>query len=318
MADEQSLMPEADAPAVTAGLSDASAVPGEMLPYRLAKPWQRFWARYLDLAWQSALLGLVLGFLLPDVMSISVFEGPAGDSLLGIAMLPFVLLLDAAVMRTFGSTPGKALVGLKVLKLDGGKPTFSALAERNFSLWLAGFGLGIGIVALFTFIVSYRKLGRGEVLLWDNAAGTRCVAVSANEWRMVVAAFAAVFTIVGAVMWGMTAIENMPESWAADMTESSAGTMLDDTTRFDRATAGPGRRVTLHHTLMGVSDETTAPEEDAAEIAELTFYDSLDWFICAPEGLLPLLQEDVTVIYVYRDEAGAEVWSHAAQLKDCL
>ena len=40
--------------------------------------------------------------------------------------------------------------------------------ERSFSVWSRGFGLGIPIVTLFTFVMAYNKLVDRGITSWDR------------------------------------------------------------------------------------------------------------------------------------------------------
>ncbi|MDD4052012.1 MAG: RDD family protein [candidate division Zixibacteria bacterium] len=141
------------------------------LTYPLATCWTRFLARIFDVWWEMLLLTLVIGIVLGYLSSTFVtwLNAPGGSQIFGFLCLPVSLIFDAALYRYGGNTPGKALLGLKVGTLDGKPLSFSEYAERNASVWISGFALGIPFINLFTMIYQARRLGRGQQASYDEA-----------------------------------------------------------------------------------------------------------------------------------------------------
>jgi hypothetical protein len=89
------------------------------------------------------------------------------DALAGLILVPVALICDVLVYATFGNTIGKALLGVKVLTLNGAQLPAGLYAARTFQVWIFGLGLGIPIIALFTEISGYRTVSKGERTRWD-------------------------------------------------------------------------------------------------------------------------------------------------------
>ena len=158
--------------------------------------WRRFWARTFDLSWQMTTLGLVFGFLLaklaPELMVKLFFVVDSRQSLLNpwfyslIVFVPFALLLDALMLRFFGNTPGKALLGLKVAHCEKARPTLGLYLLRNLGLWVRGLGFSIPIVTLFTMLRQFFQAKEHELTHYDLKTGFRVLAKPLPLWRKLV------------------------------------------------------------------------------------------------------------------------------------
>jgi uncharacterized RDD family membrane protein YckC/uncharacterized membrane protein SpoIIM required for sporulation len=124
------------------------------------------------------------GDLQADVGGMSSF----GTLLLGVGLFSAAVLYDVLFEAVGdGRTPGKRLVGLRVLKRDGRTPDIFTASLRNLVriFDFLPFGYAAGTVALFftgtrrlgdivadTFVVSERSRGRDPLALCRAAAGT--------------------------------------------------------------------------------------------------------------------------------------------------
>ncbi|MDN3509667.1 MAG: RDD family protein, partial [Candidatus Neptunochlamydia sp.] len=76
--------------------------------------------------------------------------------------------VEAFLLATWGSTPGKWMLKVMVCDKNHQKLSFSKGVSRSFSaLWL-GMGAGIPIVSLITMIVAAIKLKRNGITTWDR------------------------------------------------------------------------------------------------------------------------------------------------------
>ncbi len=151
----------------------AARVPAaiDVLPaFPLAGAWPRWLARSFDVWWQTALVALVLGQLLCHVSPsfLQWLETPFGWKLFGLACMPGGLLLDAALLAWAGNTPGKALLGLRLVTADGRAPRLRELAARNLALWRSGLALGLPIVSLATMARQGLRLRKGLQASYDG------------------------------------------------------------------------------------------------------------------------------------------------------
>ncbi len=136
----------------------------------LAGAWRRFFARQIDL--------LVVGFPIAAVVSAAIatqsvayafwVQKPGNDVIYGLAVIPVVFLAEALLFAIIGTTPGKALLGVRVRTLSGEKPGFAAYLGRQVGVYFQGFGMGIPIVILFTMGSQYNRLSRSECASYDQ------------------------------------------------------------------------------------------------------------------------------------------------------
>jgi uncharacterized RDD family membrane protein YckC len=75
--------------------------------------------------------------------------GPAMAAMLGISML-IGLVLGAAYevyfLSTYGATPGKMALGLRVIRADGGSISPMLALGRHFAMWISAFIFMIGYI----------------------------------------------------------------------------------------------------------------------------------------------------------------------------
>ncbi|MDR0881065.1 MAG: RDD family protein, partial [Candidatus Adiutrix sp.] len=145
------------------------------MSFPLATRWPRFFARIFDVWLEIMLVSIVLGVVLGYYSAgfIEWINDPGGSLFLGIICLPIGLMLDAAVYRLIGNTPGKALLGLKVSTLDGRALSFGQYLYRNFSIWIAGLAFGLPIIYLITMARQGQRLARGQQTSYDESTGYR-------------------------------------------------------------------------------------------------------------------------------------------------
>lgn len=86
-----------------------------------------------------------------------------------IAVQPFCLVLDAGLYRIFGNTPGKAMLGIRVMDAQDRKPGFLAYLLRNIKVWLIGRGLGIPLLGSILSLVQAFIVGGGKPASYDES-----------------------------------------------------------------------------------------------------------------------------------------------------
>ncbi len=128
---------------------------------------RRFWARWTDLQLYIAAWWLFLYFTNADVGAL--FSNPW---FLLLQLLPW-LPIEAAMIRHYGTTPGKWILGIHVRNDDGSHLDGRQAATRTLRVLVAGIGLGWGVIAPICQAASYwitRRIGR---TLWDHLGGHR-------------------------------------------------------------------------------------------------------------------------------------------------
>ncbi|PST22249.1 RDD family protein [Mesorhizobium plurifarium] len=147
-----------------------------------SRPWPRLWARLIDNLIFGPLLGFCIGLwtllYAPDVYFQIVTMNSA---LFGVLLLPLVTVFLAMSMMATGFTPGKAIVGVRV-PVPSGRSRFSFFLGRELKVWVAGLGLGIPVVALFTQIRQYRRLAAGKAASYDE--GNPAVVAKPSKVRL--------------------------------------------------------------------------------------------------------------------------------------
>ncbi|WP_153366148.1 RDD family protein [Rhizobium sp. ICMP 5592] len=137
------------------------------LPTR-ARPWSRFWARLIDNIVVISVLAFAITLasrLYAPALYIKIIE--INDTVWGICLLPLAALVLALTMGLTGTTPGKAILGIHVgVPKNQGRLKFFLF--RELKVWLAGLGLGIPIVALFTQFYQYRQVAAGKPASYDH------------------------------------------------------------------------------------------------------------------------------------------------------
>lgn len=148
--------------------------------------WTRFFARNLD----ATLIILVMGSLLCSALySISpyfyykIVSNTDYSYSLYLFLFPFYLIFDAFICSAFGNNVGNAIAGIKILKVDGGVPSFKRYLKRNISIWVKGYGFCLPIVNLVTLSSQYSSLKGGGKTSWDYKYSTIVVNVRNNPFR---------------------------------------------------------------------------------------------------------------------------------------
>lgn len=152
-----------------------------------ARPWVRYWARTFDYLTFCTLVGAIGFNVLPQLSKIN-------DTVFGIILLLLYIFIEPIFLCTFGTTPFKALLRVRIRNHDGSKPTYLQGLSRCFSVWIRGQGLGIPIATLVTSIMSYNKLTSEGVTSWDQSGGFSVTHQNIQWWRWLLLAAFAVFS----------------------------------------------------------------------------------------------------------------------------
>ena len=125
-------------------------------------PWRRYFARYFDMSLYSFLWEFVW---------IGIFHiGDAGvvTTLLNwLVLMLLMLLIEPLLLSRFGTTPGKALFGLHVSAVSGGKLTCGEAGRWTRGAIYSGQGLNIPFVNLWCGWKSYCRCRAGEAQPWE-------------------------------------------------------------------------------------------------------------------------------------------------------
>src|SRR3989338_3025636 len=131
-------------------------------------PWIRYWARHIDLSIFMPVTVLIFYIFAPRLIILA-----KGSAILGLAYLSLITstLLEAILLSSWGTTPGKWLLKITVRGKEGKKLKFSSAMSRSFNVLLSGVGLSIPLVALFTTLFAYKRLSTKGITAWDQRGG---------------------------------------------------------------------------------------------------------------------------------------------------
>lgn len=131
-----------------------------------AHPWRRWFARIVDISLAAFVLGFVLAALAPGLTLLD------SDILGSMVVLAAWLVAEPFVLGGLGTTPGKALMNIKLRQADGVRLLrLNQAFDRSFRVWFYGMAGGLPIVSLFTMANAYVKLDREGATPWDQRGG---------------------------------------------------------------------------------------------------------------------------------------------------
>lgn len=150
------------------------------------RPFVRFWARMFDYTLVS-----VIVFLISDVAMPQPIDGESARELferylaemqkpeaLVLARTQFFAMigwhfLEGILLHVFGTTPGKALFGIKVRQMDGSRLQPLKSVGRSFYIYLLGVGFYQVPFILIGMIFSFFRLMSTGGCLWDQHLGAK-------------------------------------------------------------------------------------------------------------------------------------------------
>jgi uncharacterized RDD family membrane protein YckC len=172
-------------PAGGAGAAAYEEEPGSTRPLfegtAAPHPWHRWFARMVDLFCFGVLFGMMIEILAPGAFA------RANDIFVNVLLLAAWVPVEALLLATFGTTPGKALLRITLGNADGSRLSFGLALDRSFQVWIGGLGLGLPLVALITEVAGYNRLMTHGATTWDNRLGLRVshAHVSAARWTAI-------------------------------------------------------------------------------------------------------------------------------------
>jgi uncharacterized RDD family membrane protein YckC len=159
------------------------------------RPWTRFGARLVDQALTLLVLGAILVAIDPHLVDASA-----------ALVLPLGIPIEAALLASWGYTPGKWLMRVTVRDALGRKLRFGQALRRGAAVWTFGLAFNQSI-SWVTGLMSFRRLRRRGSTYWDEIDGSRVDHADVGGGRgavaiLVIAAFV-VFQIAVAVRSSM-------------------------------------------------------------------------------------------------------------------
>lgn len=131
-------------------------------------PWQRYWARTFDLslAGAAAWAVLTLGFRV-SVMGMAGLPRWLFQAVSIVLVWAVLLLLEPLLLCTWGTTPGKWLLGLELRSKQGKKLTFCQGLRRTWGVLFTGYGLEIPVFSLYCLYRGYKECREDRPMSYD-------------------------------------------------------------------------------------------------------------------------------------------------------
>jgi len=180
---------------------------------RAGEALRRFFARQIDLA----LLGGVTWALVSiigiraGIWLLSTPDQEMQQSVIAalILMLVLALPLEALLLGLSGYTPGKWLLGLRVVNGRGAAPGISTALQRATRVALAGQALLIPPFVLIAYAIAFGKLSNHGVTSWDSTLGltVRRTPLTSNQWWLALGALVFAWVMLLNGVWMQIAYE---------------------------------------------------------------------------------------------------------------
>lgn len=182
-----------------------------------AMAWPRVWARQIDFAlcWAIAMAPAVL-IGEPRLLTTSgiFLQLAVGAVLISVVLIGYETLLLVA----FGTTLGKAALGLRVETRASEKIELGRALARSLSVWWNGsyaylFFPGLTLIAWWK---AHRRLRKTGSTMWDDSCLTRVAGGPVPIWRATLAGVVAI--TASTLVFGLTATERMEVTRIAQAT----------------------------------------------------------------------------------------------------
>ncbi len=161
-------------------------------------------------------MGVVATYTIAEHSATYVEFVASAPLILGFVFIPVALMVDSFVYGLFKTTPGKAILGMRLATIHGESLTFKQAAKRNLGLWVRGLGIGLPLVYFFTLLREYNRLGSGKQTDYDEKYDFRVQAKPTGWPRKSV--FALLFIGLFSVMLlGQMRVQKMHYSYLAAM-----------------------------------------------------------------------------------------------------
>jgi hypothetical protein len=140
---------------------------------------RRFWARWLDLMLYTAIWWLLMyvagrdigAIILNPWMQLSIY-------------LPW-FMIEAWLLHRFGATPGKWLLGIRVVNDDDTNLTLKSSIWRSVRVWIAGIGFGWGLLSVLCHAMSWFTARRIGKPVWDYMGKHKITVVPMSAFKII-------------------------------------------------------------------------------------------------------------------------------------
>ena len=119
-----------------------------------------------DIITRDATFSLVGGVILAVIAP--QFLEKQNEYALGMMLVFAWVFVEALLLSSFQTTPGKWLFKTKIALTSGSPINFSQALARSFKVWWRGFGTGFPIATMITMIIAHGRLTRNGITSWDK------------------------------------------------------------------------------------------------------------------------------------------------------
>lgn len=144
------------------------------------RPWIRYWARLIDILLFSVMVGFVIGVVYEPALD------QIPDTIFGIIALIIYLFVEPIMLMSWGSTPGKSLLSIRLRNEDGSKLSYGEGLTRSFKVLIQGEGVGIPLISLVTNILAYNRLTGQGITTWDETGNHTVAHREISGWRVLI------------------------------------------------------------------------------------------------------------------------------------
>jgi uncharacterized RDD family membrane protein YckC len=162
---------------------------------KTVRPWVRYWARQLDY--------LFAGMLVMLVVSPAYFLGEAS---IGLVSMIVWIFLEAALLATWGWTPGKYFLKVRVRDASGEKLSFTQALLRGFRVWVVGMGCGAPFLSMIAMWWGHNSLLKKGVTYWDDNGSIVVVHEDKGSMRLTIVVAVLAVLILLALFWGSSGL----------------------------------------------------------------------------------------------------------------
>lgn len=231
---------------------DSGTVPAEDAVDKVRAPIRRLFARIFDLYLYRTVWMLLLMLVGKSPTSQS---GAAWNALATLAALMIMLLVEPLLLKLFGTTAGKWVLGLSVTAEDGSRLTYN---DGLYRTWLAmwnGAGCGLPIYTLFPLYRNYYDCIEGKTLPWEYESSLTLK--DEKTWR-IAAYTGGIIAMVAALVLSTTLSFSLPNkgdltvaqfaenfNHYADYYETEDGFRLDENGRWTAQVTPAGDTIAM-------------------------------------------------------------------------
>jgi len=236
-------------------------------PVAQVRPWVRYWARMIDLN----LFGFAFAFVTFVTFVIdTVYDSSVALDIfyhvtyieLGFASVFAWVFIEPLCLWLIGTTPGKWLFKIRIAPPPGETIKYSTALLRSFRVWWRGLAAGLPLISLLTLAIAHRNLKQKGITSWDRDGKFTVTHDNIGPLRvilgiMLILLFPAIWHFSGKGLTDIVAYQLKPISQESEtqLTKIVDGInqklpiMVDQDTRLDKVTVGPGLSIAYHYTL---------------------------------------------------------------------